>query len=59
MQILLAAVDIEGPAEKLSSGCGDLGDEQSRTEVAVAGGGVEIGQAGGVDGGIAVVVVAA
>jgi hypothetical protein len=46
VQILITALDNEGPAEKLTSGCGVLGDEPNRTEVAVAGGGVEIGQAG-------------
>ena len=40
MQILITALDIEGPAEKPTSSCGVLGDEQDRTEVAVAGGGV-------------------
>ena len=59
MQILIAAIGIEGPGEEFTSICGVLGDEQNRTEVAVAGGGVEIGQAGGVDGGVAVVAVAA
>jgi len=59
VQILIAAVGIEGPAEDFTASCSVLGDEQNRTEVAVAGGGGEIGQAGGVDGGVDVVAVAA
>ena len=53
MQILMSAVDSVGPADDFKASCRDLGDEQNRTEVAVAGDGVKIGQAGEVDGGVA------
>jgi len=59
VQSPITAVDIEGPADDFTASCRDLCDEQNRIEVAVAGGGVEIGQAGEVDGRVDVVAVAA
>jgi len=59
VQIVIAAMGFEGPAEELFAGGGVLGDQQDGADGCVAAGGVQIGQAGAVGGGVAVGAVAA
>ena len=59
VQVVIAAMGFEGPAEEFLAGGGVLGDQQDGADGGVAAGGVQIGQAGAVGGGVAVEAVAA
>ena len=59
VQLVVAAVGLEGPAEELLAWGGVLGDQQDRADGGgPAEGAVEVGQAGAVGGGVAVGAVA-
>ena len=60
MQLVVAAMGLEGPAEELLAGGGVLGDQQDRADGGGPGeGAVDVGQAGAVAGGVVVGAVAA